>query len=198
VTAPSGATPDGAGTPDLVLVTGNAGKAREVERILGHPVDRVVLDLPEIQSVDVEEVVAHKARAAWEAVRRPVLVEDTGLYLAALDGLPGALVRWFVERVGAAGICALVPAGADRSATARTALGWCDGGDVRTFTGEVAGWVPEAPRGAGGFGWDSAFRPDGAPGTFAELGDADKDRHSMRRLALDAFRASPAGRPARL
>ena len=48
----------------LVLVTGNKNKAREVAEITGWPVEAVALDLPEIQSLSVEEVAAAKARAA--------------------------------------------------------------------------------------------------------------------------------------
>ncbi|HEV2529838.1 MAG TPA: non-canonical purine NTP pyrophosphatase [Thermomicrobiales bacterium] len=177
-------------TTTLLLVTGNVGKAREFESILGHPVERLDIDLPEIQALNVADVVEHKARAAFAVAGRPVMVEDTGLSLAALNGLPGALIRWFVGGVGPAGICALIPPGADRSATARTAIGWCDGGDVRVFTGEIAGTILHAPRGTGGFGWDPAFLPDGASGTFAELELGEKNRFSMRRIALDQFRAA--------
>ena len=105
----------------IVFVSGNAGKAREVEAILGTPVERLPLDLPEIQALDVAEVVRHKALEAFAAAGRPVLVEDTGLYVDALGGLPGALVKWFLQTVGPAGICAMLPAGAPRGATARTA-----------------------------------------------------------------------------
>ncbi len=177
-------------TAAITLVTGNAGKAREVESILGHPVERLDIDLPEIQALDVADVVEQKARAAFAVAGQPVMVEDTGLSLAALNGLPGALVRWFVTGVGPAGIAALIPPGADRTATARTAIAWCDGTDVHVFTGDVNGTILEAPRGTGGFGWDPIFLPDGATGTFAELDLAEKNRFSMRRIALDRFRAA--------
>ena len=177
-------------TTGLLLVTGNAGKAGEVERILGHPVERLDIDLPEIQAIDVADVVEQKARAAFAVAGRPVMVEDTGLSLVSLNGLPGALVRWFVAGIGPAGICTLIPPGADRSATARTAIAWCDGDNVRVFVGEVRGSITGAPRGSGGFGWDPVFVPDGAGGTFAELDTAEKNRFSMRRIALDRFRAA--------
>ncbi len=77
----------------LLFVTGNAGKAREVAAILGTAVERLDLELPEIQALDVAEVVRHKAATAFARAGRPVVVEDTGLYLDALGGLPGALVR---------------------------------------------------------------------------------------------------------
>jgi len=175
--------------PDrLLFVTSNAGKLREVEAILGAPVDQLALDLPEIQALDVEVVVREKARLAFDRVGRPVLVEDTGLSLDALRGLPGALVRWFLATIGPAGICALLPPDADRGATARTAVAYCDGGEVDVLTGETRGIVVPTPRGEGGFGWDPIFQPLGATKTFAEMDQAEKNVYSMRRRALERLR----------
>jgi non-canonical purine NTP pyrophosphatase (RdgB/HAM1 family) len=173
----------------LLFVTSNAGKVREVERILGTTVEQLDLDIPEIQSLDVEEVVRHKALTAFAHADRPVLVEDTGLYVEALHGLPGALVRWFLGTIGPAGICALIPPGADRGARARTAVALCDGETVEVLTGETPGVIARHPVGAGGFGWDPIFQPTGASQTFAEMDQAEKNRHSMRRQALERLRA---------
>lgn len=172
----------------IVFVSGNEAKAREVEAILGEPVERLPLDLPEIQALDVAEVVRHKALAAFAAAGRPVLVEDTGLYVDALGGLPGALSKWFVQAVGPAGIGAMLPPDAPRGATARTAAALCDENGVDVFVGETRGEITRVPAGAGGFGWDPIFRPDGASRTFAEMEQDEKNRHSMRRAALELLR----------
>lgn len=179
----------------LLFVTSNVGKVREVEAILGTPVEQLALDVPEIQSLDVEEVVRQKALTAFARARRPVLVEDTGLHVDALHGLPGALVRWFLVTIGPAGICALIPPGAERGARARTAVALCDGETVEVMTGETRGVIVESPVGHGGFGWDPIFRPTGASRTFAEMDQAEKNQYSMRRLALERLRErlSPPG-----
>ena len=172
----------------LLFVTSNPGKVREVETILDAPIEQVALDLPEIQALDVEVVVRHKAHAAYSHVGKPILVEDTGLYLGSLGGLPGALVRWFLIAIGPEGIAALIPSDAPRQALARTAVAICDGESVEVFIGETRGEVVPHPRGAGGFGWDSLFRPDGALRTFAEMDQAEKNAYSMRRRALIGLR----------
>jgi non-canonical purine NTP pyrophosphatase (RdgB/HAM1 family) len=177
----------------LLFVSGNAGKAHEFETILGVHLERLALDLPEIQALDPAEVVRHKAAAAFAAAGRPVLVEDTGLAIDALGGLPGALVRWFLQAVGPAGICAMLPLGAERGATARTAVAVADGNGVEVFVGETRGTIADAPAGEGGFGWDSIFVPGGATRTFAELAPDDKDRSSMRRDALERLRSGTKG-----
>lgn len=169
----------------LLFVTSNAGKVREVEAILGRPIEQLALDVPEIQALDVQDVVREKARAAFALAGQPVLVEDTGLYIEALHGLPGALVRWFLATIGPAGICVLLPPAAARDATARTALALCDGESVDVLTGETRGIIVPSPRGDSGFGWDPIFQPLGASGTFAEMGQAEKNRYSMRRRALE-------------
>jgi non-canonical purine NTP pyrophosphatase (RdgB/HAM1 family) len=172
----------------LLFVSSNAGKVGEVEAILGRPVERLALDLPEIQALEVEEVARHKALTAFERAGRPVVVEDTGLYIEALHGLPGALVRWFLGTIGAGGICDLIPRGAERAARARTAIAYCDGEAVEVFSGETRGVIVPAPAGRGGFGWDPIFQPDGATRTFAEMEQAEKTVYSMRRQALERMR----------
>lgn len=173
----------------LLFVSSNAGKVREVEAILGFPIEQLALDLPEIQEIDVEAVVREKARAAYAAAGRPVVVEDTGLYIDALNGLPGALGRWFLSTIGPAGICNLIPPGANRGAMAKTAVALCDGETVDILTGEVRGEIVVSPRGEGGFGWDAIFQPEGSSHTFAEMDQAEKNRFSMRRKALDRLKA---------
>lgn len=172
----------------LLFVTSNPGKVREVEVLLGAPVAQFDLDLPEIQALDVAEVARQKALTAFERAGRPVMVEDTGLYIAALGGLPGALVRWFLATIGPAGICGLIPPEADRAGLARTAVAYCAGETVELFIGETPGEIALTPAGEGGFGWDAIFRPAGASGTFAEMGPAERAVYSMRRQAVERLR----------
>ena len=170
------------------FVSNNAGKVREVEAILGFPVERLDMDLPEIQALDVVVVAREKALAAYAASGRTVFVEDTGLYLEALNGLPGALVRWFLATIGPRGICDLIAAGAARTATARTAVAICDGTSVEVLIGETVGTIAIEPRGDAGFGWDAIFQPDGAGKTFAEMTQSERDPFSMRRKAIEQLR----------
>ena len=174
----------------LTFVTGNVNKVREFERILGYPLAHTALDLDEIQAVDLLPVIEHKARQAYAALGCPVLVEDTGLAFAAWNGLPSALIKWFLTSVGVEGICHMLQGESNRAATATTLLGYCDHAGVRIFSGSVAGVVPERARGKSGFGWDPIFQPLGSKRSFAEMDGAGKDRFSMRRLALEEFQAS--------
>jgi non-canonical purine NTP pyrophosphatase (RdgB/HAM1 family) len=170
------------------LITGSAGKAREVAEILGGELAHRPLDLPEVQAVRLEDVVGAKAEAAYARLGAPVIVEDTGLFFAAWNGLPGALVKWFVDTVGVEGICRMLSAFPDRQAVARTVVAAHDG-RLRTYAGEVSGRVADVPAGSGGFGWDAVFIPDGQARTFAEMTEREKLGFSMRRIAFEAMAA---------
>jgi len=64
-----------------------------------------------------------------------------------------------------------------------------DGRDVVLGVGVLHGEIAEAPRGRQGFGWDSAFIPDGFGGrTFGEMAEAEKNEMSHRRRAFEALR----------
>ena len=172
----------------IVFVTSRAEKAREAER-LGFEIERLDLDLPEPQALDPSEIVEAKARAAYAAIARPVLVEDSGLAIRAWGGFPGALVKWLEKSAGVAAIPRMLDAFADRGAAAVCAIGYCDGGEVVTARGQTLGTIAGAPRGGGGFGWDTIFVPEGEGRTFAEMAPEEKDRISHRRRAWDAIAA---------
>jgi XTP/dITP diphosphohydrolase len=166
--------------PPFVVVTGNPGKLREVERLLGRRPDHAGLDLPEIQSLDLLEVLRAKADEAWRRLQRPLVVDETGLALAALQGFPGPLVKWMLAAVGAAGIARVAHRLEDPRATACCALLYRDAGREIVAGAEVPGRLAAEPRGDGGFGWDPIFVPDGYDLTYAELSAADKDRCGHR------------------
>ena len=85
----------------ITLITGNAGKATEFAAMLGIEVTPAKAELTEIQALDVATVAKRKAADAYAQLGTPVLVDDTGLSLRGWNGLPGALIVWFVESVGA-------------------------------------------------------------------------------------------------
>lgn len=174
---------------DLVFVTSNLGKLREAEAVLGRALDHRELDLPELQTLDLEEVVRGKAEAAWKRLERPVLVEDTSLELAGLGGFPGPLIRWLLTSVGPEGICKISGCFEDRRATARCLICATDGATVVFGEGVVEGVIAPSPRGDGGFGWDSAFVPsDGGGRSYGEMSEEEKNLISHRYKAFVALR----------
>ncbi len=175
---------------DLVFVTSNLGKLREAEEVLGTKLVHRALDLSEVQSLDLGEVVRDKARTAFARLGQPVLVEDTSLELQGLGGFPGPLVRWLLATVGPGGISRIVAAFDDRRAVVRCMACACDGVEEAVGVGVVHGTIAEAPRGRQGFGWDSVFMPqDGGGRTYGEMPQEEKNAISHRRRALEALKA---------
>jgi non-canonical purine NTP pyrophosphatase (RdgB/HAM1 family) len=167
----------------FLFVTSSQDKLSEVKRILHAPVESLDVELAEPQAVNLGEVIKAKAEEAYGLVHAAVMVEDSGLFLDAWNGLPGALIKWFVQRVGVEGICAMMHEFPNRSASARTLIGYHDGA-LKLFEGVVRGHITHSPRGSNGFGFDSIFVPEGSDKTYAEMEAKEKDRYSMRQRAL--------------
>ncbi len=152
----------------ITYVTTNARKVATLTSHvgpLGFEVEVVGnLDVPEIQADTAAQVAAHKARWAFGALGRPVLVNDFGFFLDALDGWPGTSIKQATQQLGLRRICqlsCLQEAGKPyrrEATTARieSALAYCDAGlaEPRVFvavTKGVMAWPdrPESvPRGA--------------------------------------------------
>ena len=166
----------------LTFITGNATKVEHLARYLDFSIEQMKLDIPEIQSLDLEEVAADKAKAAFAVLRTPVLVEDTALTFEALNGLPGPLVKYFLESIGNEGLTKLLAGYDNRAAVAETCFAICDESGVHLFKGACKGRVADFPKGDG-YGWDPVFIPEGSELTWAEFDFTQQKGVSMRRLA---------------
>lgn len=188
----------------LLIATANPDKGREIARLLaGLPVElRTLRDLPDVSlpeetGATLEENAVLKARAACEATGLPALADDTGLEVEALGGLPGVRsARYAGEDATYADNCRKLLrdlAGVERER--RGARFVCvlalyrGDGRILLFTGAAEGRILEAPRGAGGFGYDPVFYVPAAGKTFAEMTAEEKGRYSHRGAALRKLRA---------
>lgn len=171
------------------FATKNENKLREVNEILGRSLEQISVELFEPQGVKVEDVVREKAEDAFHKTGKFVLVEDTSLEFVAWNGLPGTLIKWFLDTIGNEGILKLLVGETNRKAIAKTAVGFFDGAQARMFVGEISGTIPKTVRGTGGFGWDPIFIPDGYEKSFAEMTSAEKNAISMRKLALERMKS---------
>jgi non-canonical purine NTP pyrophosphatase (RdgB/HAM1 family) len=166
----------------VLVATRNPIKLEEIRHFLP-PAEVFDVDLLEVQAVAPAEVVAHKLdQVAALRLPDPVLVEDTGLALAAWHGLPGALVKWFVDELGPAGVTASLRDDASRDAVATSAVGVTCAGRRRVWEASVAGRIV-APRGSLG-GWTPVFEVAGTGRTLAEMSLPERLRHTMRREPL--------------
>ena len=182
----------------LQYVTTNPGKLREARAYLGeNSVAGYDYDYTEIQSPSMEEIAVHGAREATHEVGGPVIVDDAGLFIPALDGFPGPYSSYIENTLGIDRVWRLASELDDPAAEFRCVLAYCAGEtateanaigaderDVTCFTGVVPGRLV-APRGTGGFGYDPIFEHDGR--TFAEMTSEEKNAVSHRGRALEQF-----------
>lgn len=167
----------------FTIVTGNPEKLAELRRLIPSSVefDHHDLDLHEIQSLDLDEIIADKAKRAYEILKKPVLVEDVSVELDALSGLPGPFIKFFNQKMGKNAIHTL--GGDNAKTTVKCVAAYYDGRQMLIGRGEVIGKaVPQ--RVDRGFGFERVFVPDGCEQTFAEMPDDLKDSLSHRGNAI--------------
>lgn len=164
----------------LILVSSNLNKGIEAERILGIPVLRVSIVLPEIQAATVEEVTRYKLEVARTKGYGRLIVEDVSLGFEELGNFPGPYVRWLLEAAGGRGLAVIAYALRNRSARAQCCVAYWNGTEGKIFSGEAVGDILVDPRGEQKFGWDAWFQPKGSAKTFAEMTNDEKDAVSHR------------------
>jgi XTP/dITP diphosphohydrolase len=184
-----------------VLATGNRGKRAEFAALLARHGLRLAglddftgIEMPD-EGDDYAANAAEKARAVAAATGLPALGDDSGIEVEALGGRPGPRsARYGGPELDDRGRCTrlLQELGAtgDTARCARfvceAALARPDGRLDRAF-GESRGRILDAPRGAGGFGYDPIFEPEGHDVSMAELPEATKNEISHRARALAAL-----------
>jgi XTP/dITP diphosphohydrolase len=167
-----------------VFVTSNKFKVNEAKRITGNLLRYRKMELDEIQEINIRKVLAHKALQAYDRIGERVVIEDTGIYINAFGGFPGALTKWMLASMGCEGICTALDGFEDRKAYAESCVALYDGKRLRVFCGTNDGRISDMPRGRKGFGFDSIFIPDKCGKTFSEMGAAEKNRISHRGIAF--------------
>jgi len=195
------------GSAKVVLATRNKGKIVELYRIL-EGIEVVGLeafpDAPEVPETELtfEGNALLKARAITAHTGLPAIADDSGLCVDALNGMPGVLsARWSGGFGAATGDkdranldlvldqladVSIEHRGAHFVAVAALVL---PGGVEHCVEGRMYGTIIDAPRGAGGFGYDPIFQPEGETRTSAELTADEKDAISHRGRAFRALAA---------
>lgn len=183
---------------EFIIATNNKKKLVEIERILS-PLGIVPVTASEkgIDLGDVEETGATfaenayiKAKAAYDKCGLPVIADDSGLCVDALDGRPGIYsARYgghdspYTVKIGML-LDELKDVPADQRGAHFSCAVCCilKSGEVIAVEGRCNGRIADAPSGDGGFGYDPVFTVEGK--SFASLSSEEKDRLSHRGNAL--------------
>jgi len=195
---------------ELLVASRNRKKLAELRRVL----DAAALTGLRLVSLDdvppfdeepetgatFEDNAVAKARDGFAATGLPTVADDSGLEVAALNGMPGVLsARWSGVHGDDAGNTALLLAQLRDVPDERRGAAFVSACALVSKSGEVVvrgewpGAIGRQPRGDAGFGYDPVFIPDGDDRTAAQLTAEEKDAISHRgralRLLLPALRA---------
>lgn len=186
---------------NLTFWTGNPNKLSEASGILwvellGYTEEDLLKiselpegDIPEVQSMDIRLIVKEKAKAVYEVLWRPVIVEDTGLFIKSLSGFPWPFVKYTLEQIGNKWILKLMEWISDRTILAVTWVCVYDWKKYISWYGEIEWVVTNQERKWEWkvFWYDPIFQPVGSEKTFAEMSWEEKNKISMRKLAFEDF-----------
>lgn len=186
----------------ILIASNNNHKIEEVKKILTDAKLNIQILTPKDLGIDISvdetgstlELNAKlKARAFYEIAQIPVVSDDTGLEVQALDGLPGVFSARYAGDAcdSKANREKLInelkkTKSKDWSACFRTVICFYNGKE-HYFSGICPGKILDTERGSGGFGYDSIFLPNGYDKTFAELSEDEKNSISHRGKALGYF-----------
>ncbi len=176
----------------LILVTKNKRKITEANSLAkAFGIEFAMPEIGdklEIQAESPVEVSEFGAKNAFPQVKRPLLVEDSGLFVKSLNGFPGVYSAQVLARIGNKGILKLMEGIDDREAHFECALSFFDGKEMKSFVERVNGSIIFKEKGDTGFGFDPIFSPNDYNGkSFGEVSIEEKTSLSHRGKAFVAF-----------
>ena len=173
---------------DVLFVSSNEEKYNEAKKILaefGIKLEFFQTELVEIQDDSLAKIAVQKALNAYDKCKKPVVIEDDGLFIESLSGFPGPYSSYIFNTIGNNGILKLI--GDNRDAQFVAVIAFCDSSNeptlfVSTVTGTISKNIQD-----GGWGYDPIFIPEKQNKTYAEL--ANKNKLSHRYESLKKFAA---------
>lgn len=170
----------------MIFVTHNVHKFQEMRHIFnkrGLQLQWKNIEYLEIQGDTTDVISMQSCRDLAGKIEPPFFLEDTGIYIDALNGFPGPYSSYVIEKIGLNGILSLLSE--DRGAEFVTVITLFDGKNFAQFTGTLRGRIAMEPEGNSGFGYDPIFIPDGFTKTLSEMMPEEKNTISHRYRAAD-------------
>lgn len=160
---------------EIFYATGNQGKFNDVAAFFAHYAPHVRLmqyaqELPELQSTDQRFVAIEKGREAWRRLKKPVVVDDAGIYFGRYDNFPGVFTKYLYKGVGFDGLRRLLNEGDPVYYQLHLAYFYGDD-QYEVFAGRCDGTIlfPETFPVNPPLPFDTMFVPVGETKTFVEL-----------------------------
>ncbi|MFB5617592.1 MAG: RdgB/HAM1 family non-canonical purine NTP pyrophosphatase [Nitrosopumilus sp.] len=167
---------------DLFFVSSNSHKYREAKSILdlfGINLGFLKSDLKEIQSNSLHDIAIAKARDAFSKFKKPIIIEDDGLFIDSISGFPGPYSSYVFKTIGNKGILNLLKN--NRKAKFVSIITYCDKTSLESFNGKLDGKISKSQKGTG-WGYDPIFIPNNSKKTFAEINNKNELSHRFKAL----------------
>ena len=176
----------------IYFVTSNKGKHAEARAIFAGLVQKDI-GYTEIQADTLEEVAAYGIKEVASRLDGPVMIEDAGLFVEALQGFPGVYSAYVQRTIGNAGILRLMEGMERRDAYFKSVVAYVEPGrEPIMFNGEVHGQIGFEERGHKGFGYDPIFYV--GESSLGEKEIEEKNRISHRAASMMALKRWLEGR----
>ncbi len=136
----------------IIYVTGNKFKISAAQHYLngkGITILQESADTKEIQSEDIEEVALDKAKKAYEVIKKPLLVNDAGWIILALNGFPGPFMKFMNEWFSSEDFLALMKDKKDKTVILRDVYVYYDGKKSKIFSYDYKGKMLNETKGEG-------------------------------------------------
>jgi XTP/dITP diphosphohydrolase len=184
---------------EIYFVSHNIYKYSEIKSIVDNRITDLHLkfckrNITEIQDQKIEKIAIEKAKFAYNIVKKPIIIEDDGLFINSLNGFPGQYSSYVLKSIGNRGIIRLLKGYRDRSAFFKSVFVYSNGIIIKVFCGKINGKISSTIK-DDGWGYDPIFIPfnnnnndNKSDTTFAKLNKMNKKNElSHRRIALDKF-----------
>ncbi len=169
---------------EIFFVSTNEHKyleAKEVFDRYGLNLKWYLLEVDEIQSPSLQDIIIWKGYEISKVVNSPFIVEDTGLFIECLNGFPGPYSSYIFKKIGNEGILKLMDKEVNRRAEFISyGLLYFGRNVFKLFRVSVKGEISHRIRGEHGFGYDPIFVPKGSLKTYAEMSLEEKNKFSHR------------------
>ncbi len=178
---------------EIYYATSNPGKFDEVKRYIEEHDPSIEIksftgEFIEEQTNDAKKIAISKARQAWDKLKKPIIVDDSGIYFNQYNKFPGTFTKHVYEGIGYDGIFSLLTK--DNTAFFLLFMVYIDENGLEIFEGKCEGKIirPEVFKAPDGLPWDAIFLPDGSDETYTELRNtSEENKYAYRIRALKTF-----------
>jgi len=167
---------------DLFFASSNIHKFKEAKKILeGFKINLGFFkcELEELQSNSLLEIAKDKSIKAFKKCKKPVIVEDDGLFIDSLNGFPGPYSSYVFKTIGNVGILNLLKQ--KRKAKFISIISFYDKKNSISFESKLSGTISKKIIGEG-WGFDPIFIPSQLKKTFAQIKNKNEISHRFKAL----------------